>query len=121
MTESIDPALYLRPPRLDVPSAISLGKMLKQAQPADPPAPVRRVAKRLDDAVNALEEAWREGGKAAPKEADVRQFDRRLDNLWSAVRNRLVAFSALTDGEPTRERAERVAALLFPDGLSFLL
>ncbi len=122
MTESIDPTLYLRPPRLDVASAISLGKMLKQARPADLPAPVRRVAKRLDDAVKALEGAWREGGKAAaPKDVDARRVDRRLDNLWSAVRDRVAAFGALPDGDPLRERAERLAGVLFPEGLSFLL
>src|SRR5687767_3932866 len=97
MSEPIDPSLYLRAPRLDVPVAISLGKMLKQAQPADLPAPARRVARRLDEAVKALEEAFREGSKAAPKEVDVRRCDRRLDNLWSAVRDRLAAYSALSD------------------------
>jgi hypothetical protein len=122
MSESIAVSLYLRAPRLDVPAAISLGKMLKQAQPAGLPAPARRVAKRLGDAVKALEEAFREGGKAAPTKAvDVRRCDRRLDNLWSAVRDRLAAYRALSEGEPTRTRAEGLVALLFPDGLSFLL
>jgi hypothetical protein len=121
VSEPIDPSLYLRAPQLNVPVAISLGKMLKQAQPADLPAPARRVARRLEDAVKALEGAFREGGKAAPKDGDVRRCDRRLDNLWSAVRDRLAAYGALSDDEPTRQRAEGLVALLFPDGLSFLL
>ena len=120
MANPFDPTLYFRTPRLDAPSAIALGKMLREARPRGLPPPARQAAKRLDESVKALEAAWQGSERGGVRELDVRRFDQRLDNLWSALRGRLVAHGALAEGRPERTRAEAIDAMLFPGGLGFL-
>ncbi|HEU4405886.1 MAG TPA: hypothetical protein VFS43_11520 [Polyangiaceae bacterium] len=120
MTSPLDPTLYLRPARLDVAGARSLRAPLRAARPAALPPPAERAAARLAAALDALDAASRQGGGLARGEADVRRFDRQLDNLWAAVQDRLLTFTLLADGDPQRALAEALVAALFPDGLAFL-
>ncbi len=120
MLTAIDPTPYLRPPRLDAPSAIALGKMMREARPHDLPAPARQSGERLDESVKALEGAWQESERTGPREADMRPYDKRLDNAWSATNARLGAYKTLPEGALERQRAEAIGALLFPQGLTFL-
>jgi hypothetical protein len=120
MATSIDPTVYLRPPRLDAPSAVALGKMLRVARPEGLPPTACEAAEHLDESVKTLEGAWHESERAAPREVNVQRCDKRLDNCWSSTRARLTAYSALPEEHPLRVRAERLDGLLFPGGLAFL-
>ncbi|MCU0686863.1 MAG: hypothetical protein MUF34_32220 [Polyangiaceae bacterium] len=120
MSTSIDPTVYLRQPRFDVPSGIALGKMLRAARPEGLPPPAQQAAEQLDASVTSLEGAWHESERTSPREASVQRCDKRLDNVWAAVRGRLVAHGCLSEEHPRRVQAERIDALLFPNGLSFL-
>jgi hypothetical protein len=120
MSTSFDPTFYLRQPRFDVPSGIALGKMLRAARPEGLPPPAQEAADQLDASVTTLEGAWHESERTGPREAGVQRCDKRLDNCWSAVRARLTAYSCLPEDHPLRVQAERIDALLFSDGLSFL-
>jgi hypothetical protein len=120
MSTPIDPTSYLRQPRFDVPSGIALGKMLRAARPEGLPPPVQEAAEQLDETVITLEGAWYESERTAPREVNVQRCDKRLDNCWSSVRGRLAAYACLPEEHPLRVQAERLDALIFPDGLSFL-
>lgn len=120
MSTPIDPTSYLRQPRFDVPSGIALGKMLRAARPEGLPPPAQEAAEQLDETVNTLEGAWYESERTTPREVNVQRCDKRLDNCWSSVRARLAAYSCLPEAHPLRVQAERLDALIFPDGLSFL-
>lgn len=119
MTDTLDPVPYLRLPRLDVASAVSLGKMMLAVTPKDAPVHVKKAAKRVHACVTALEDAWKQRVPASST-ADLRPLDRRLDNRWSALHDRITAWEALDEREQKRARASEIAKVLFPDGLAFL-
>ncbi|MCU0686655.1 MAG: hypothetical protein MUF34_31145 [Polyangiaceae bacterium] len=120
MTTALDSTVYLRLPRFDAPTAVAFGKMLREVRPQRLPPLAEKAAKRLDESVVKLEGAWRGSVRGAAREVDARPFDQRLDNLWSAVRGRLGAYSALPEERPERAQAEALDQVLFPDGLGFL-
>jgi len=119
MTDGLDPVVYLRLPRLDVASGISLGKMLLAVVPKDAPPTAKKAAKRVHASVKDLETAWKARVRIE-QSADVRPHDRRLDLRWAALRDRIAACEVLEEHPDKRDRAAEIMKLLFPDGVAFL-
>src|SRR5689334_7946937 len=93
MADDFDPTPYVRPPIVDVPSAVTLGVALLSAMPKAPPDNVRKAARKLRKEVLALQAVWAQS--EATKSIDRRQADMRIDNAWGCFLDRLEAYAEL--------------------------
>lgn len=119
MTPRLDLLSYMRLPKLDVASALSLAKMLLRRAPRRSSPGVRHAVSGVEAARGKLEAEWVQ--QIAPRtRSDLRPLGRRLDATWGAVRDRLVNYTVLPDDSPERARAVAIHDLLFHDGLAFL-
>lgn len=119
MASRIDPAPYLRFPKLDVTGALGLAKILLQRMPKNPPPSVRRAAAQVEVAVVELKAKWKQQSAPLVAKRDVRPLIRHLGAAWRAIRSRLAAWEAAPQGSVERMRAQAIHALLFSDGLDF--
>ena len=117
----LDPAAYVRPPVLDVPSGLALGGALLAVADATMPAAVQRALQRIETAMVVLEH---QGEDRPPDDSDTnddaRIADLRLDRAWVAVGRRLEVLVDLPPHIPETELAAELHRSLFPDGLAFL-
>ncbi len=117
----LDLSAYHSLPRLDVPSGVAtsialLGVMPKPSTPA-----IRKSAKKLREAVVALQKNWAQRSPSPQSTVDPRSSDKRVDNAWSALRTRLLAASWLPDDSfPIANESKAILDRVFPEGLSFL-
>ena len=122
--EPFDPAEYTRAPILSIGSAITLGHTLAETCPKSVPANCKKAAKKLRTTVDAAQAAWadRQRELGAISDEDSRLLDQLADNLWSALRSRLVGYAVLPAADfPKAPRAAELVLTLFgPDGLQFL-
>ena len=119
MADELDPALYVRPPRVDVPGGIALGHQLLAAAPETMPQQATAALTELRAAVTDLESRWAQRD-LAPRAEDPRPIDLAADNAWSCLVIRLEAAAALPpDIYPFALRARELLQLLFPDRLAF--
>ncbi|MEM9463007.1 MAG: hypothetical protein AAGF11_53190 [Myxococcota bacterium] len=116
---AIDPALYVRLPRLGVDSALSLAKTLLTLRPKKPPRAVIEAAKALAAPIDELEVQARAQGRVQPVR-DPRPADLRLDRAWGVVEERLRSWAILSAQAPDAQRAAELLAWLFPTGRDFL-
>lgn len=109
MTDEIDPTQYVRPPILDVASAVTVGVSLITAMPKPAPDHVRAAATKVRKDTVTLQLAWgRSGlGGAVP---DRRKADMRIDNAWGILLDRVESYSFLPVA--TFPRATRARELL---------
>lgn len=120
MTAQFDPALYVRPPVLDVPSGVALGVALLTALPHGAPDHVRAAARALRKGTVALQTEWAKS-YARPPQKDRRKADTRIDNAWGILLDRLVAYAHLpADTYPRTTRASELVDVLSPDGRAWL-
>lgn len=125
MARTYEPFDLIQLPRLTAEETLALARELEtEAKAAGKlPEPVREALEELASARGALgDELLRrqrtaEGASVDP--AKAREADRRIDKMWGALRDWLLAWGRL-DGEPQAERAREVEARVFPDGLTFL-
>lgn len=118
-TPTLDPTLYLRPPRLSVRSGLSLTKMMLTVVPSKPGPGVLAAAEALAHATSTLEAAWK--SQSLPRRvSDLRPFDQRLDRVWATISASLERYSIFPADDPDRTSAEALHDRLFPDGLAFL-
>lgn len=119
-----DPALYARPPQMNLETGIALARALVHACPKNAPAPIKKRAKKLEHATNQAQEALAKRQKALGQisQEDSRLIDQEGDNSWSALRSRLQGFGMLRPSEyPDASRASELLIHLFGDsGLSFV-
>lgn len=119
MTAQLDPLSYVRIPRLDVASALSLGKILLHRVPKGSSTAVRKAATTVEETLAKLETKWTL--QVVPlSRTDTRPLASRVGNAWKAIRDRLVAYTALPENNADRVRAVAINGVLFPDGLAFL-
>ncbi len=119
--QDLEPTRYLRTPVLDVPGGVALGIALLSAAGKELPAPAKRAAKVLRQAVVALQNNWAAQRSASQTtEEDKRPADQRLDRAWAAVGVRLQTVSELPAEIEEAGQAARLNARIFPDGLAFL-
>jgi hypothetical protein len=119
MADELDPALYIRPPRIDVPAGIALGHQLLAAAPETMPQQATSALGELRSAVTDLESRWAQRD-LAPRPEDPRPTDLAADNAWSCLVVRLEAAASLPpDIYPFALRARELLQLLFPDRLAF--
>lgn len=114
----IDPAPYVRAPRLGIAGGLSLSKMLLVRVPKKPGPGVIMAAKLLAASVVATETDWAAQGKARPVRR-ARAADIRLDRAWGIVERRLSDHEAFPADDSDRIEAAALHERLFPDGLSF--
>lgn len=123
-TDTFDAALYTRAPILGIAAAITLGRALADGCPKSMPANCKKAAKQLGQTVDAAESAWaaRKSELGAISDEDSRQLDQFTDNLFSALRARIQAYSVLPAADfPKAARAGAIGTMLFgAEGLSFL-
>lgn len=123
---SFDPSEYVRPPVLNIASAISLGQTLVKRCPADAPAAVKKAQKALAEAAQAALAAWTERQRSAAAAPALtaeqrRQLDITTDQGWGALRQNLESHALLPAGRSKKSaRAQQLLQKLFPEGLSFL-
>ncbi|HEX2574567.1 MAG TPA: hypothetical protein VH877_33785 [Polyangia bacterium] len=119
MSDELDPALYVRAPRIDVPSGIALGHQLLAAAPETLSPSAQAALNELRIAVTDLEARWAQRD-LAPKAMDPRPIDLAADNAWSCLVIRLEGAAALpVEIYPFALRARELLQLLFPDRLAF--
>ena len=118
MNARLDPLSYLRLPKLDVASALGLARRLLLSAPPSSPA-IRNSTRALQAALDDLRTAWSRQ-IAPPRRKDLRPLARRLDVIWTAIRDRLATYDAFGDDDDDRTRARALHDMLFPDGLAFL-
>lgn len=122
--EPFDSAYFTRAPVLTIGGAITLGRKLAEDCPKAMPANCKKAAKKLATVVDAAQAAWadRQRELGVIGEEDSRLVDQLTDNLWSALRSRLQAYSVLPALDfPKSARAGELCVVLFgDDGLSFL-
>jgi hypothetical protein len=119
MADELDPSLYVRPPRIDVPAGIALGHQLLAAAPETMPQQPTAALNELRAAVTDLEGRWAQRD-LAPRAEDPRPIDLAADNAWSCLVVRLEGAASLPpDIYPIALRARELLQLLFPDRLAF--
>lgn len=118
MTTQLDPITYLRFPKPDVATAISLAKILIHRVPKGSPPAVRKAAAVVEESVGVLEAKWME--QAVHVSRDLRPLARRVGSMWSAIRDRLVTYESFPEDNADRRRAMPIHDMLFADGLEFL-
>ena len=120
MIEEIDATLYARPPKVDVASAVTLGRSLLTAMPKPAPEHVRAAATKLRKDTVALQAAWGAFGSAPPPR-DRRQADIRIDNAWGILLDRLESYSRLpVETHPRAVRARQLLDILSPNDREWL-
>jgi hypothetical protein len=120
MSVQIDPASYIRFPKLDVAGALSLAKILLHRVPKSTSPAVRKAASLVEGSVEELETKWTQQGVPVVRH-DLRPLARRVGVAWKAIRDRLVGFEALPEGNADRTQAILLRDTLFADGLEFNL
>jgi hypothetical protein len=120
LTEELDATLYVRPPKLDVPSGVTLGLSLITAMPKPAPEHVRSAATKLRKDTVALQAAWGNSGLAtAPR--DRRKADVRIDTAWGSLLDRLESYSRLPVGQyPRAARARELCDIVSPNDREWL-
>jgi hypothetical protein len=118
--EEIDPVHYARPPKFDVPSAVTIGLALITAMPKPAPDHVRAAATKVRKDTVALQLAWGKSGLAtAPR--DRRKSDLRVDTAWAGLLDRLESYSLLPAGTyPRAARAREICDILSPTDRGWL-
>lgn len=123
---SYTPADVIQLPRLTASGAMALGEKLltaAKARQSDLTSGIAKVLVQLTQAHTGLKAALRDQvTPAAPEdpESDAPLCDRRVDACWSGLQDFLTAYSKLPD-VPQAAEAASLKALLYPDGLKFLL
>lgn len=112
--EEIDPTNYVRPPKFDVPSGVTLGLSLITAMPKPAPDHVRAAATKVRKDTLALQLAWGKSGLATiPR--DRRKSDNRIDTAWAGLLDRLESYSWLPVGiYPRAARARELCDIISP-------
>ncbi|MDC3962060.1 hypothetical protein KEG38_50035 [Polyangium jinanense] len=120
MDADFDPSVYVRPPKLDVPSAVALSIKLVAATPDGAPLSVKKAANTLRQAALSLQESWKARDRVE-KRPDARPVDVLADHAMSRLFGRIEDYSGLpAETHPHAARAGVLLATLFPTGLSFL-
>lgn len=119
MAPRIDPAPYLRFPRLDAEGAVSLAQILLRRTPRRASPQVRRAAATVEAAVVELKSKRKQQIAPLVVKPDARPLIRDLGAAWRAIRNRLVAWDAAPERSVERTRARAIHAVLFRNGLDF--
>lgn len=120
MTARLDPFSYMRLPKVDVGTALGVGKILLHRVPTGSPAGVRKAASAIERAVAALQIKWRQQFVPSAR-IDTRPLARQLGAAWKAIRDRLAGYAAYPKGSDERTRATAIEEVVFADGLAFLL
>jgi hypothetical protein len=121
LAEEIDATQYVRPPKFDVPSGVTLGLSLITAMPDPAPEHVRAAATRVRKDTVALQMAWGKSGTGAVKTRDRRKSDVRIDTAWGGLLDRLQAYARLpADKFPGAARAQELVDTLSPGGREWL-
>lgn len=120
MSAPIDPASYIRFPKLDVRGALGLAKILLHRVPKAPPPPVRKAASLVEAAMKDLEAKWTQQDMPVARR-DLQRLARNVGAAWKAIRDRLVGFEALPEGDADRTQAILLRDTLFSEGLEFNL
>lgn len=121
MSVSFDPSVYHRPPVISTASGFTLGCALITAMPKKSPDMVRRTAEILRADTMALQASWIAKDKEFKAEFR-RKTDTWADNAWGALHGRIESYRRLPGAKyPLVGRAEEILALLFSEGLSFVL
>jgi hypothetical protein len=116
----IDPLLYLRPPTMDAPTAITLGRSLLAAAPAVRLESFVVARDALKTALNDLETDWNAQHDVTPAE-DPRPVDQSMDNAWSCLVGRVECCSKLpVSRHPIASRAREIMDVIAPDGTAIL-
>jgi hypothetical protein len=118
MTTQLDPISYIRFPKLDVATALSLAKILLHRVPKGSSSAIRKAASLVAASVAGLEAKWMQ--QAVPVARDLRPLARRVGSMWSAIRDRLVTYESFPEDNPDRLRAMPIHDMLFAEGLEFL-
>jgi hypothetical protein len=119
--EDLDLIRYTSIPTLDVATTVALATEVLARVPTGPAPGVRKAARRVRTALEALRAGWQVQAPPPPTEQDRRAADLATDNAWSALQRRLAAHAQLpADRYPDAARASELNALLFTDGLRFL-
>jgi hypothetical protein len=120
MSDTFDPTPYVRPPVLNVASAVGLSTALIAAAPKTIAPAGKKALKHLRDVTIALQDKWRAAENTAKAE-DPRPADLANDTAWGALHGRLEAFASLDHARvPRAARAEELMTAIFPEGLTFL-
>lgn len=120
-TEDLDLVRFAVIPTLDVAATVTMATEVLARVPKAPAPGVRKGARRVRDALEALRAGWHAQGGTPPSEQERRAADRATDNAWAALQRRLAAYAQLpAEYYPDATRAEELGALLFADGLRFL-
>lgn len=120
MTTPIDFQPYVRPPRIDAPGGIALAhRIIRTGYPGENRATIRALAKVRSTGV-AVQEEMKKRGRTA--RANLKPLDAVFDNGWSALRDRVSAWTLVADPteEKNRVRAEQLLAVYFPEGVGFV-
>jgi hypothetical protein len=120
MAATIDFQPYARSPRIDALGGVALAKrLLRVGYAGSTPGTVRALAK-VRAASAQVEAALKT--RARTTRTGLRPLDAAFDNGWSAIRDRLFAWTLVHDPsqESERARAEQLLASYFPDGVDFV-
>ena len=118
--EDIDFSLYIRPPVFNAGSGLALSRSLLSAMPKDASPGMRKAARRMRSAAMTLQEQVLQRGREGGVQ-DARPADQAMDAAVNALHTRLAAYAALPWGTyPEAEKAQRLLARLFPQGLVLL-
>ena len=98
--EDIDATLYARPPKLDVPSTVTIALSLIAAMPKPAPEHVRAAATKVRKDAVALQHARGNAGLATVPR-DRRKSDIRIDTAWAGLLDRLESYSRRVSGPGT--------------------
>jgi len=116
----IDPLLYLRPPTMDVPTAITLGRSLLAAAPAVRLESFVVARDALKSSLTDLEADWNAQQDITPDE-DPRPVDQSMDNAWACLVGRVECGSKLPVARhPFASRAKEIMDVIAPDGTAIL-
>ena len=120
MANPIDFQPYARPPRIDALGGVALvHRLLRAGYAGSNKATARAFANMRAIAVTVQDELKKRGRTAS---TPLRPLDSAFDNGWSALRDRLEAWSFVHDPAQlkSRARAEELLASYFPTGVEFV-
>jgi hypothetical protein len=118
--DDIDATFYARPPKFDVPSAVTIALSLITAMPKPAPDHVRAAATKVRKDAVVLQLAWGNAGLAtAPR--DRRKSDVRIDTAWGGLLDRLESYSRLPVAKnPRAPRARELCDIISPNDREWL-